>query len=169
MRDTVATYDRFVGSSGSVLLFELFAPEKQSLAIYTFMFGPERERPCPGCTHFLDGMDGMTEHISRLINIVVVAKSPLSRILDFAKESHRRQLRLLSTDLRFTCACVLLAIQFAGVDANLPGARAKNSAAGWFSAIALRTSLRKAWNTLACSNCGSVRLRQNGDRSPLRH
>ena len=38
-----------------VRLSDLFAPGKDTLAIYSFMFGPERERPCPGCTHFLDG------------------------------------------------------------------------------------------------------------------
>jgi predicted dithiol-disulfide oxidoreductase (DUF899 family) len=41
-----------------VKLSELFAPGKDTLAIYSFMFGPERERPCPGCTHFLDCLDG---------------------------------------------------------------------------------------------------------------
>jgi predicted dithiol-disulfide oxidoreductase (DUF899 family) len=35
-------------------LSELFRPGKNALVIYSFMFGPERERPCPGCTHFLD-------------------------------------------------------------------------------------------------------------------
>jgi predicted dithiol-disulfide oxidoreductase (DUF899 family) len=27
------------------------------------MYGPDRERRCPGCTHFLDGLDGEAEHI----------------------------------------------------------------------------------------------------------
>src|SRR5262245_10747208 len=35
-----------------VKLSGLFAPGRDTLAIYSFMFGPERERPCPGCTHF---------------------------------------------------------------------------------------------------------------------
>ena len=41
------------GKPKCVRLSELFAPGKDTLAIYSFMFGPERERPCPGCTHFL--------------------------------------------------------------------------------------------------------------------
>ena len=61
------------------------------------MYGPERERPCPGCTHFLDALDGETEHIVQRINLAVVAKSPLPRIIDFAKERGWRRLRLLST------------------------------------------------------------------------
>ena len=51
------------GKPKRVRLSELFAPGKDTLAIYSFMFGPERERPCPGCTHFLDGLDGASRHI----------------------------------------------------------------------------------------------------------
>jgi predicted dithiol-disulfide oxidoreductase (DUF899 family) len=88
---------RFEGEGGPAKLSELFAPGKDTLAIYSFMYGPERERPCPGCTHFLDGLDGMAEHIAQRINLAVVAKSPLPRILAFAKERGWRRLRLLST------------------------------------------------------------------------
>ena len=50
------------GKPNKVKLSELFAPGKNTLAIYSFMFGPERERPCPGCTHFLDSLDGAARH-----------------------------------------------------------------------------------------------------------
>jgi predicted dithiol-disulfide oxidoreductase (DUF899 family) len=79
-----------------VKLSALFEPGKDTLAIYSFMYGPERERPCPGCTHFLDGLDGETQHIVQRINLAVVAKSPLPRILAFAQERGWRRLRLLS-------------------------------------------------------------------------
>ena len=87
----------FAGESGQVRLSQLFAPGKETLAIYSFMFGPERERPCPGCTHFLDALEGSTRHILQRINFVVVAKSPVSRLQAFARERGWRQLRLLST------------------------------------------------------------------------
>jgi predicted dithiol-disulfide oxidoreductase (DUF899 family) len=88
---------QFYGNDGTVKLSALFEPGKDTLAIYSFMYGPERERPCPGCTHFLDGLDGATEHIVQRINLAVVAKSPLPRILAFAQERGWRRLRLLST------------------------------------------------------------------------
>ena len=88
---------QFEGSGGPVKLSELFAPDKDTLAIYSFMYGPERKRPCPGCTHFLDSLDGAIRHISQRVNLVVVAKSPLPRILAFADERGWRRLRLLST------------------------------------------------------------------------
>ena len=40
-----------------VRMSELFAGHP-SILLYSFMYGPEREKPCPGCTHTLDGLDG---------------------------------------------------------------------------------------------------------------
>ena len=89
---------RFVGESGPVRMSELFADGKDTLAIYSFMYGPERERPCPGCTHFLDALDGEVTHIDQRLNFYVVAKSPIARVLAFARERGWTGLHLLSTD-----------------------------------------------------------------------
>jgi predicted dithiol-disulfide oxidoreductase (DUF899 family) len=85
------------GKPTRVKLSELFMPGKDTLAVYSFMYGPERERPCPGCTHFLDSLNGAVRHITQRVNLVVVAKSPLPRILAFADERGWQWLRLLST------------------------------------------------------------------------
>jgi predicted dithiol-disulfide oxidoreductase (DUF899 family) len=87
----------FEGERGNVKMSDLFTPDKDTLAVYSFMFGPERERPCPGCTHFLDGLDGAVEHIEQRLNLVIVAKSPFARLQAFARERGWRRLRLLST------------------------------------------------------------------------
>jgi predicted dithiol-disulfide oxidoreductase (DUF899 family) len=81
----------------AVRLSELFAPGKDTLAIYGFMYGPEMARPCPLCTSILDSLDGAAEHLDQSINLAVVAKSPIERILAFAKERGWRRLRLLSS------------------------------------------------------------------------
>lgn len=47
----------FDGDGGPVKLSALFAAGKDTLAIYSFMYGPERKLPCVGCTHFLDGLE----------------------------------------------------------------------------------------------------------------
>jgi len=86
----------FMGAAGPVHLSQLF-DGSDTLAIYSFMFGPERERPCPGCTHFLDGLDGATPHILQRIAFVVVAKSPIERLIALACERHWRHLNLYST------------------------------------------------------------------------
>jgi predicted dithiol-disulfide oxidoreductase (DUF899 family) len=103
------------GAATDVRLSELFEPSRDSLVIYSFMFprdpGDERpgpqtgqtallplaEGPCPSCTAFLDQLDGAAEHASQRINLAVIAKSPLPRILTFAKERGWRRLRLLSS------------------------------------------------------------------------
>jgi predicted dithiol-disulfide oxidoreductase (DUF899 family) len=98
-----------------VRLSELFAPRKDSLLIYSFMFprdpGDERpgpdagetallplvESPCPSCVALLDQLEGAADHASQQINLAVVAKSALPRILTFAEERGWRRLRLLSS------------------------------------------------------------------------
>jgi predicted dithiol-disulfide oxidoreductase (DUF899 family) len=103
------------GAPTEIRLSELFAPGKDSLVIYSMMFprdpgderpGPEAgqmallplaEGPCPSCTALLDQLDGAAEHASQLINLAVVGKSQLSRILTFAEERRWRRLRFLSS------------------------------------------------------------------------
>jgi predicted dithiol-disulfide oxidoreductase (DUF899 family) len=103
------------GAPTDVGMSELFAPGKDSLAIYSFMFprhasderpGPETgetallplaEGPCPSCVALLDQLDGAAEHVGQRLNLAVVAKSPLPRILTFAEERGWRRLRLLSS------------------------------------------------------------------------
>ena len=85
------------GRPSRVRMSALFADDKNTLAIYSFMFGPERKRPCPGCVHFLDGLNGSAPHIQQRINLWVVAKSPLQRILDVSTARHWNHLQLLST------------------------------------------------------------------------
>ena len=103
------------GAPTDVRLSELFAPGKDSLVIYSFMFprdpgderpGPEAGRtallplaegPCPSCVALLDQLDGAAEHAGQHLNLAVVAKSPLPRILTFAEERGWRRLRLLSS------------------------------------------------------------------------
>jgi predicted dithiol-disulfide oxidoreductase (DUF899 family) len=58
---------------------------------------PLEEGPCPSCVAFLDQLDGAAEHAGQHINLAVVAKAPLPRILTFAEERGWRRLRLLSS------------------------------------------------------------------------
>lgn len=102
------------GAPSKVKLSELFAPGKDSLVIYNFMFPrhPQDERPgpgegstarlkredgpCPSCVAFLDQLDGAAEHVEQSVNFAVIAKTPLDRLIAFAKDRGWRNLRLLS-------------------------------------------------------------------------
>jgi predicted dithiol-disulfide oxidoreductase (DUF899 family) len=103
------------GPLGEVRFSELFAPGKDSLAIYSFMFprDPSDDRPgpaageiaplplvqgpCPSCAAFLDQLDGMVEHAEQRMSFAVIAKAPLPRVLAFARERGWRRLRMLSS------------------------------------------------------------------------
>lgn len=84
-------------ASRKVRLSELFAPRKASLIVYSFMYGPDAELPCPMCTSFLDGLDGSAPHITQRANLAVVAKSPIGRIRQWAARRGWRYLRVLSS------------------------------------------------------------------------
>ncbi|HEY3947038.1 MAG TPA: DUF899 family protein [Solirubrobacteraceae bacterium] len=103
------------GAPSDVALSELFAPGKDSLVIYSFMFprdpgdltpGPRTgetallplaEGPCPTCAAFIDQLEGAAEHASQHINLAVAAKTTLPRLLAFANERGWRRLRFLSS------------------------------------------------------------------------
>ncbi len=61
------------------------------------MYGPERAKPCPGCTHFLDSFDGVLRHAPQRASVYIVAKSPLARILEWARQRGWTHLTFLST------------------------------------------------------------------------
>jgi predicted dithiol-disulfide oxidoreductase (DUF899 family) len=103
------------GKPADVRMSELFAPGRDSLVIYNFMFPrtyagdrpgpasgdtallPLKEGPCPSCVALLDQLDAAAEHASQHINFAVVAKTPLPRLLTWGDERGWRNLRLLSS------------------------------------------------------------------------
>jgi predicted dithiol-disulfide oxidoreductase (DUF899 family) len=86
---------RFEGQHGPVGFADLFG-DKQTLVIYNYMFGPERERPCPMCTSLLSSWDGETPDIQQRIALAVIARSPIARLVAFRNERGWRHLKLYS-------------------------------------------------------------------------
>ena len=86
----------FDDEDGEVRFSELFLTGN-SLVAYSFMFGPKMKAPCPMCTAFLDALDGNALHIGQRVNLVVIARSPIERILKFAHERGWKNLHLLSS------------------------------------------------------------------------
>jgi len=85
------------GKDRPVRLSELFAPGRDTLVVYSYMFGPQMKEPCPLCTSILDGLDAEAPHIAQTVSLAVVARSPLARVRDFARQRGWRHLRLLSS------------------------------------------------------------------------
>jgi predicted dithiol-disulfide oxidoreductase (DUF899 family) len=93
----VTTGYTFQGENGPVSLAALFG-NKQTLVIYTYMFGPQRERPCPMCTSLLSAWDGEVPDIEQRIAFAIVARSPIERLLSFKRERGWRYLKLYSDE-----------------------------------------------------------------------
>lgn len=79
-----------------VKLSELFGAH-DTLILQSFMYGPEKKLPCPGCTHMLDAIDGGARHIGQRAAFHVSAKSPLARLVALAHDRDWEHLSLLST------------------------------------------------------------------------
>jgi predicted dithiol-disulfide oxidoreductase (DUF899 family) len=80
---------------GPIRLSDLFG-DKQTLIIYSWMFGPQRQRPCPMCTSFLTSWDGTARNLRERVALAVFARSPIHRLLDFKKERGWQNLPLYS-------------------------------------------------------------------------
>src|ERR1700737_2702112 len=86
---------RFEGEDGPSDFAGLFG-DKQTLAVYSYMFGPQRERPCPMCTNLLGAWEGNAADIGQRISLVVVSRSPIERLLAWKRERGWKNLRLYS-------------------------------------------------------------------------
>jgi predicted dithiol-disulfide oxidoreductase (DUF899 family) len=115
LQDYIFQEPRPDGRPTDVRMSELFAPGKNSLLIYTFMFPryPDDDRPgpvsgalkdlplattpCPSCTALLDQLDAAMRHAGDVINFVAAAEASAGQLAHFARERGWQALRLLST------------------------------------------------------------------------
>ena len=79
----------------SVQFSELFA-DKNTLLLYSFMFGPNWDKPCPSCTSLVDGFDRTSYQVTRDAAFVAIAKAPPDRINAWAKQRNWSHIALVS-------------------------------------------------------------------------
>jgi predicted dithiol-disulfide oxidoreductase (DUF899 family) len=75
----------FEGEEGPLNFAGLFG-NKDTLVVYNYMYGPQRERPCPMCTSLLSAWDGEVPDILQRVALAVVARSPIERLKAFKRE-----------------------------------------------------------------------------------
>lgn len=76
---------RFDGAEGSVSLSDLFDGRSQ-LVIYHFMFAPEWDEGCPGCSFLSDQVDGARRHFEhRDVSWVAVSRAPIDKLMAYRK------------------------------------------------------------------------------------
>jgi predicted dithiol-disulfide oxidoreductase (DUF899 family) len=86
---------RFQGPQGPVSFADLFGG-KETLVVYSYMFGPQRERPCPMCSSLLAAWNGEALDIQQRVGLAVIARSPIERLVAFKQERGWRDLPLYS-------------------------------------------------------------------------
>ena len=75
----------FDGPDGKVHLLDLFDGQRQ-LIVYHFMFDPEWEKGCPGCTSFVDAQGDLTMLGKRNTRMVLVSRAPLAKLERYKQE-----------------------------------------------------------------------------------
>lgn len=84
------------GKVGQPVKFSDLFGDKTTLLLYSFMFGPNWDKPCPSCTSLMDGFDRTWYSVAQDAAFAAVAKAPAERINAWAKERGWSQIPLLS-------------------------------------------------------------------------
>lgn len=74
----------FAGPDGPRTLPELFGGHGQ-LLVYHFMFAPDWDAGCRGCSFWADGFDRMVPHLAaRDVQLVAISRGPLAKLRAYA-------------------------------------------------------------------------------------
>jgi predicted dithiol-disulfide oxidoreductase (DUF899 family) len=79
-----------------VRLRELFTAPGRSLVIYHLMFGKQQTTPCPMCTMWCDGFDGVAHHLAQNVDFAIAAAADPADLRAHARARGWHNLRLLS-------------------------------------------------------------------------
>ncbi len=83
---TIAVDYRFKNMNGTdVGLKDLFGSH-DTLVTYFWMYGPERERPCPMCTNLLGPLNANAADLMQRVSLAVLGRSTVERQMAFAQE-----------------------------------------------------------------------------------
>lgn len=77
-------------------LTDLFG-DHDTLFTYFWMYGPERERPCPMCTSTLAALEGNARSIKQRVAMKILGRSTVGRQFAFAQERNWRDLDFVQT------------------------------------------------------------------------
>ena len=75
----------FDGPDGTVTLDQLFG-DKDTLILYSYMFGPQREAPCPMCTSTVASWQTKAQDMQQRVAFAVIARSPYIRLAEWKQE-----------------------------------------------------------------------------------
>jgi predicted dithiol-disulfide oxidoreductase (DUF899 family) len=84
------------GRVGQRVKFSELFGDKNTLLLYSFMFGPNWDNPCTSCTSLVDGFDRTWYQVSRHAAFVAIAKAPAARIHAWATQRGWTRIPLVS-------------------------------------------------------------------------
>lgn len=79
-----------------VRLSELFSAPDRPLIVYHLMYGKAQATPCPMCTMWIDGFNGVAPHVAQNVDLVVAAAADLPTLRAHARHRGWDRIRLLS-------------------------------------------------------------------------
>jgi predicted dithiol-disulfide oxidoreductase (DUF899 family) len=79
-----------------VRLSELFSGPDRSVVVYHLMYGKKQTNPCPMCTMWIDGYNGVAQHLAQNLDFVIAAAADLPALRQHARNRGWHNLRLLS-------------------------------------------------------------------------
>ena len=79
-----------------VRISELFTGEGRPLIVYHFMYGKAQTSACPMCTMWIDGYNGIVDHVTQNADFVIVAAADVPTLRGYARNRGWDRLRLLS-------------------------------------------------------------------------
>lgn len=79
-----------------VRLSDLFTGPDRALIIYHLMYGKAQESPCPMCTMWIDGFNGVAHHVAQNVDLVVAAAADPPALRAHARQRGWDRLRLVS-------------------------------------------------------------------------
>ncbi len=80
----------------TVRLSELFTGPGRPLVIYQLMYGKKQTTPCPMCTMWIDGYNGVAQHLAQNVDFAIAAAADLPALRAYARTRGWNNLRLLS-------------------------------------------------------------------------
>jgi predicted dithiol-disulfide oxidoreductase (DUF899 family) len=80
----------------SVRLSDLFTGPDRSVVVYHLMYGKKQTNPCPMCTMWIDGYNGVAHHLAQNVDVVIAAAADVSALRQHARNRGWHHLRLVS-------------------------------------------------------------------------
>ena len=86
------------GKVGKRVKFSELFGDMKTLLLYSFMFGPNWDHPCPSCTSLVDGFDRAAISVTADAAFAVVAKAPAQQLAAWAKSRGWSRIQLVSAE-----------------------------------------------------------------------